>query len=291
MITGYEFGQAVVSGLFIGATYAVLSVGFSLTWGVTKVINLSHCVFALVGAYIAYWLLVLYGIDPLLSLLIVIPLLFLLGIAMHQFLIREIAKKTKDITSTSMILTFGIIVIVENLLTYFCKADPRLVTTSYTGRSLFLGSVALPITSLISFALAAVTIAAVYFFLHGTYTGKAVQAVWQEREGAMLSGIDINRVTAITYGLALATASIGGICMALMYSISPTADFTWLIFVFLVTIVGGLGSVIGVAVGGLAVGLVISLCSAFIPLSLVHLILFIMLIIMLLVRPRGLFRR
>jgi amino acid/amide ABC transporter membrane protein 1, HAAT family (TC 3.A.1.4.-) len=291
MVTGAEFAQAIVSGLFIGAAYAVLGVGFSLIWGVTKVINLSHCAFALIAAYIAYWLLVLHGIDPILSLVITIPLLFLLGIALHQGFIKKTAKGTKDITSASMILTFGIIVIIENVLTYFCKADPRLLTTSYSGASFFLGDVAFPITNLISFALAAVTIAAIYLFLHRTYTGKAVQAVWQEREGAMLSGIDVDRVTAITYGLALASAAVGGTGMVLMYSITPTVDFTWLIFVFLVTIVGGLGSVIGTAAGGLIIGLVIGLCSAFIPLSLVNLVLFIMLIIVLLVKPRGLFQR
>ncbi len=291
MITWFEFAQAIVSGLFIGMAYAVLGVGFSLTWGVTKVINLSHCVFALVGAYIAYWLLHLYGVDPLVSLLVIVPVLFLLGLAMHHIVIKPTAKRTKDITSASMVLTFGLILILENLLLVFCKADPRVVTTSYTARSLFVGDVAFPMSSLISFGLAVVTIGAMYFFLHQTYTGKAVRAVWQDREGAMLSGINVDQVTAITYGVALATAGVGGVCMVLMYSISPTIGFSWLVFVFLLAILGGVGSVIGAAVGGLIVGLTIGICSALLPLSWVNLVLFVMLIVVLLVKPAGLFQR
>jgi len=291
MITWFEFAQAIVSGLFIGAAYAVLGVGFSLTWGVTRVINLSHTVFAVLAAYITYWLLKLFGVDPIISIVITIPIFFLLGLAMHQTLIKGTAKRTKDITSASMVLTFGLILILENLMLVFFKADPRVVTASYTGKAFFIGDVAFTLTSFISLVLAVITLGAVYSFLHQTYTGKAVRAVWQDREGAMLSGIDVDRVTAITYGISLATAAIGGVCMVLMYSITPTIGFTWLVFVFLLTILGGVGSVAGAAAGGLIIGLTIGICSTFIPLSWVNLVLFVMLIIVLLAKPAGLFQR
>jgi branched-chain amino acid transport system permease protein len=280
--------QSVTSGLLLGGIFAALSVGFSLTLGVSRVVNLSHPVFALLGAYITFWLLHLFGLDPLLSLLVIIPVLFALGVALERTVIRETAKRTRDITAASLVLTFGIAIVVQNLLLYFFKADPRLVSTSYTARALFIGNIALPISYIIGFATAAVTVAAIYFFLHRTYTGKAARAVWQDREGAILCGIDINRVTTITYGLALASGGISGMCMSLIYSIDPGTHFSWLVFVFAVVILGGAGSILGTAIAGLTIGLIIGISSALIPYAWVNFVLFAIIIILLLVRPTGL---
>jgi branched-chain amino acid transport system permease protein len=286
-----QFFQSIVSGLLLGGTFAVLAVGFSLILGVARVVNLSHPVFALVGAYITYWLLALYGWNPLLSLLLVVPALFLLGIIMERTTIRETSRRTRDLTSASLVLTFGVTIIVENLLLSICKATPRLVTTSYSGKSFFLGGVALPANFLVSFALAVVTVTAVYLFLHHTFLGKAARAVWQDRDGAVLMGINIDRVTAATYGISFATAGVGGTCMSLMYSIEPSTHWAWITFVFAIVIVGGVGSIVGTAVASLMIGLIIGLSSALIPLTWINLVLFGIIIVLLLVRPTGLIRR
>ena len=286
-----QFIQSIVSGLLLGGVFAVLAVGFSLILGIARVVNLSHPVFALVGSYITYWLLELYGWNPILSLILVVPALFLLGIVMERTVIRETAKRTRDITSASLVLTFGVTIIVENLLLSTCKATPRLITTSYSGKSLFLGGVALPLNVLVTFAIAAVTVAAVYLFLHHTFLGKAARAVWQDRDGAVLMGINISRVTAITYGISFATAGIGGACMSLMYSIEPSTHWAWITFVFAIVIVGGVGSILGTAVAGIMIGLIIGISSALIPLTWINLVLFGIIIVLLLVRPTGLVRQ
>jgi branched-chain amino acid transport system permease protein len=280
-----------VSGLLLGGTFALLAVGFSLILGITHVVNLSHPVFALVAAYITYWLLNFYKMDPLASLILVIPVLFAFGVIMERTVIRETARRTKDLTSASLVLTFGITIIVENLLLFFCKATPRLVTTSYSGKSLFIGNIAFPINHLISFAVAALTVGAIYIFLQHTYLGKAARAVWQDREGAILSGISIDRVTAVTYGISLASAGVGGTCMSLMYSIEPSTHYGWITFVFAVVILGGVGSILGTAIAGLIIGLVIGISSALIPLTWINLVLFGIIILLLLVRPTGLFKQ
>ena len=146
-------------------------------------------------------------------------------------------------------------------------------------------------TSILSLGISLLTIGTVFFFLNRTYTGKAVRAVWQEPEGAMLSGINIDSVTAVTYGISLATAGIGGLCMFLMYSITPHISFSWMIFVFLISILGGLGSILGTAAGGLIVGFILSFGSVFIPFAWINLVLFILLIVVLLVKPSVLFQR
>jgi len=283
--------QSVVSGLLLGGTFALLAVGFSLILGITHVVNLSHPVFALVAAYITYWLLYFYKMDPLTSLILVIPVLFVFGVIMERTVIRETARRTKDLTSASLVLTFGITIIVENLLLLFCKATPRLVTTSYSGKSLFIGNIAFSINHLISFAVAALTVGAIYIFLQHSYLGKAARAVWQDREGAILSGISIDRVTAVTYGISLASAGVGGTCMSLMYSIEPATHYGWITFVFAVVILGGVGSILGTAIAGLIIGLVIGISSALIPLTWINLVLFGIIILLLLVRPTGLFKQ
>lgn len=283
--------QSVVSGLLLGGNFALLAVGFSLILGITHVVNLSHPVFALVGAYLTYWLLDLYGIDPLISLVVVIPVLFLLGVIMERTVIREAARRTKDLTSASLVLTFGVIIIIENLLLYFCKATPRLVTTSYSGKSLFIDNIAFPISPLISFCIAAITVSIIYVFFQHTYLGKAARAVWQDREGAILSGINIDEVTAVTYGISLASAGVAGTCMSLMYSIEPATHYGWITFTFAVVILGGVGSIVGTAIAGLIIGLVIGLSSALIPLTWINLVLFGIIILLLLVRPTGLFKQ
>ena len=280
-----------MSGLLLGGTFALLAVGFSLILGITHVVNLSHPVFALVAAYITYWLLNFYRIDPLTSLILVIPVLFVLGVIMERTVIRETARRTRDLTSASLVLTFGITIIVENLLLLFCKATPRLVTTSYSGKSLFIGNIAFSINHLISFAVAALTVGAIYIFLQHSYLGKAARAVWQDREGAILSGISIDRVTAVTYGISLASAGVGGTCMSLMYSIEPATHYGWITFVFAVVILGGVGSILGTAIAGLIIGLVIGISSALIPLTWINLVLFGIIILLLLVRPTGLFKQ
>jgi branched-chain amino acid transport system permease protein len=283
--------QSLVSGLLLGGTFALLAEGFSLILGITHVVNLSHPVFALVGAYITYWLLSQFGIHPFISLIVVIPVLFILGIIMERTVIKETAKRTRDLTSASLVLTFGISIIVENILLLTASATPRLVTISYSGKSLFLGNIAFPIVNLFSFGISAIGVAIIYLLIKHTFFGKAARAVWQSREGAILTGINIKRITALTFGLSFAAAGVGGTCMSLMYSIEPATHLSWITYVFGIVILGGLGSILGTAFAGVLIGLIIGLSSVLIPLTWINLVLFGIIIILLIVRPTGLFQQ
>jgi len=170
------------------------------------------------------------------------------------------------------------------------KADPRVLNPSYAGKAIFLGEIALPIAQLIAFALAVAGILLLYFFLHRTHTGKAVQATWQDQEGAALMGINLQRVSQITFGLAIAAAGLGGVSMAMMYTFDPPVHNFWLIYMFLVVIVGGVGSILGTALGGLLLGVITGLCMAFIPYQWINVLTFGLLVVTLLVRPQGLFK-
>jgi len=282
--------QSIVSGILMGGIFALLGVGFSLSWGVMKVINIAHAAFGILAAYIAYWGLTLYGIDPILSLGLSLPLLFLTGLMIHRFLIQPITR-AREIVVASMILTFGLAVVLENVMLFAWSADERLITTPYSSQSIFLGEIIVKISSLLGFVLSIFGIGAIYLFLYHTHTGKAVRATWQEPEGAALQGIDLERVSMIAFGLAIASAGAGGVAMAYMYSFNPPAHNFWLIFLFLVVIVGGVGSIFGSAIAGLLIGLITGVSGAFFPFQWINVLLFGLLMGILLVKPEGLFKR
>lgn len=288
MVSGTHIAQSVLSGLFLGGIYALLSVGFSLTWGSMKILNISHAVFAVLGAYIAYWVFVLTGIDPLFSLPLVVVLLFVTGAVVYRLFIRPV-NKAKDPVMATMVVTFGLSIVVENLMSYFWKPDPRILKPPYTGSSFFIGDVAISQGSLVGFALAALSITLLYLFLHNTFTGKAVQATWQNPTGAALVGINTDRVSLVTFGLAIASAGVAGVAMAFIYAFYPSIQLLWTLFIFLVTILGGVGSVIGAALSGLIIGFIMGVSAAFLPFIWVNVLLFGLLLIMLLFRPAGLF--
>jgi len=282
--------QSIVSGILMGGIFALLGVGFSLTWGVMKVINIAHAAFGILAAYIAYWGLTLYGIDPIFSLGLSLPLLFVTGLVIHRFLIQPITR-AREIVVASMILTFGLAIVLENVMLFAWSPDERLITTPYSSQSIFLGEVIIKISSLLGFVLSIFGIGAIYLFLYYTQTGKAVRATWQEPEGAALQGVDLKRVSMIAFGLAIASAGAGGVAMAYMYSFNPPAHNLWLIFLFLVVIVGGVGSILGSAIAGLLIGLITGLSGAFFPFQWINVLLFGLLMGILLVKPEGLFKR
>jgi branched-chain amino acid transport system permease protein len=282
--------QSIVSGILMGGIFALLGVGFSLSWGVMKVINIAHAAFGILAAYIAYWGLTLYGIDPIFSLGLSLPLLFVTGLMIHRFLIQPITR-AREIVVASMILTFGLAIVLENVMLFAWSPDERLITTPYSSQSIFLGEIIIKISSLLGFVLSIFGIGAIYLFLYHTHTGKAVRATWQEPEGAALQGIDLRRVSMIAFGLAIASAGAGGVAMAYMYSFNPPAHNLWLIFLFLVVIVGGVGSILGSAIAGLLIGLITGLSGAFFPFQWINVLLFGLLMGILLVKPEGLFKR
>lgn len=281
--------QSIVSGLLMGGIFALLGVGFSLAWGVMKVINIAHAAFGILAAYVAYWGLALYHVDPILSLGVSLPLLFVCGLIVHRFLIQPITR-ARDIVVASMILTFGLAIVLENLMLYAWSPDERLITTAYSSKAIFLGEIIIKVSNLIGFVLSILGITAIYLFLHHTHTGKAVRATWQEPEGAALQGINLRRVSMITFALAIASAGAGGVAMAYMYSFNPPAHNLWLIFLFLVVILGGVGSVLGSAAAGLMIGLIIGISSAFFPQQWINVLLFGLLMVILLIKPQGLFK-
>lgn len=244
----------------------------------------------MLAAYAAYWL-ATRVIDPVASLIVIVPTFFVLGVVLYEGVIRAAARRSHDLILASMVLTFGLASALENVMSWLWGPGPRVLNVRYTGQAIRLGALALPIPLLIGATMAVVTIGLLYLFLHRTFPGKAVRAVWQDRDGAALCAINIRRVTALTYGLSSASAGVAGAAMALIYTFTPAAHLSWLIFVFLVVIVGGVGSLAGAIVAGVLVGTLTNLSTLVVPFAWSPFILFVLLIVLLLWRPTGLFRR
>lgn len=281
--------QSLISGIMMGSVYALLGVGFSLTWGVMKVIHISHSAFGLLGAFLAYTFLKWLNLDPVLSLAVSVPFLFLVGCFTYRYLITPITK-AKEVIVSSMILTFGIAIILENVMLLIWSPDPRLLTTSYTSKVLILGPLYFQYPRLAGFLMSAVGVVVIHFFLKKTHTGRAVRAAWQQPDAAQLYGVSLQRISLITFGLAVSSAGAGGVGMALLYSFEPHSHNLWLIYLFLVVIVGGVGNVLGTAMAGVIIGVITGLSLAFLPYQWVNLLTFGLLMVILIIRPEGLFK-
>ena len=281
--------QSLISGIMMGSVYALLGVGFSLTWGVMKVINVAHAAFGLLAAFFAYTLFQRFHIDPIMSLVLSIPILFLVGCVIYHTLLTHVTG-AKAVIVSSMILTFGVAIVVENIALLIWGADPRLFTTTYTTRVFVIGPFYFQYPPVIGFMMSLVGVSSIYVFLKRTYIGKAVRAAWQQPEAAQLCGVNLKRISAITFGMALASSSAGGVGMALLYSFDPHSHNLWLIYRFLVVIVGGVGNVLGAALAGILIGVITGLSMAFLPYQWVNLLTFGFLMLILLLRPQGLFQ-
>lgn len=281
--------QSLISGIMMGAVYSLLGVGFSLTWGVMKVINISHAIFGLLGAFLAYTMLKRWGIDPILSLAVTVPFLFLMACLIFRLLIVPITR-AREVIVSSMILTFGIAIILENLLLILWGPDPRLLTPTYTHKVLILGPLYLQYPRIAGFLMSIVGVVLIHLFLKKTYVGKAVRAAWQQPDAAQLYGVNLKRIGMITFGLAVASAGAGGVGLAFLYSFEPYAHNLWLIYLFLVVIVGGVGNVLGTAAAGLIIGIITGLSLAFLPYQWVNCLTFGLLMVILVLRPQGLFQ-
>jgi branched-chain amino acid transport system permease protein len=283
--------EALVLGTILGLVYAALGVGFSLTWGTLDLINISHAAFAVLAAYVCYFTDQIYGIDPVLSLVGIVPAFFVIGVGLQEGLFRPLAGRAEEVAFASLVLTFGLAIVLENLMVVAFSADPRILKTDYTANPIDIFGVPVKGSRLVGAGLAVLTLVVLYVFLTRTYTGRAVRAVAQNSEGAALSGINERRVSAITFGVGLATAGIAGVAAAMYFPFGPSEHYTWLISVFLVTILGGVGSIIGAGVAGLVTGIVFELSAQVVPFSWTQFVMFVLLLGLLVVRPEGIFQR
>jgi branched-chain amino acid transport system permease protein len=280
--------QLLISGLLIGGVYALLSIGLTLIFGVLRIVNFAQGEFIMISMFGAFWCNVLLGIDPYLSALIVVPVIFFLGMLVERYVIQRILFAPH---SMQIFATFGLSVLMQNLALTFWGPDYRSVTTAYTSLSYSAFGLAISATSLFAF-IAAITMAAgLIGFLHFTRGGRALRAMVQSRYAASLMGVDTKRLNRLAFGCGVACAAVSGCILAPMYYTFPTVGVDLIITAFVVVVLGGMGSVAGAVVGGLIIGVAQTLTGFYLSVEFKDVIALLLFIVILLVRPQGLFGR
>ncbi|MCP1673571.1 branched-chain amino acid transport system permease protein [Natronocella acetinitrilica] len=278
-----DFGQIIVNGLVLGALYACLAVGFSLVWGVLNVINMLHGSFIVLGGYLAFFAWQSFGVHPLIMLPIVALLLFGIGYLVQFLFINKVVTAP---VLTTLTLTFGLDMILYNIMTVYFSATPRRVTLDLGGIS-FLG-VDMPIDRLLGMALALILTGVLFYVMRASRIGRAIVAVRMDRAAAALMGIRVNHVYAITFGIGALMAGAAGVIFAMVFPVTTNLTGMYLGKAFVVCVIGGLGSVPGALVGGLALGLIESISGHFFGPQHSLTIGFLLMLILLVVKPTGL---
>ena len=277
----------VISGLLMGGIYALIAMGLSLQYGVARVFNIAHGEFIMLGAFATFSLYTMFGINPLVSLVIVGPIIFIIGFILYRTLFRSLLKSSPSpaaFEGNSLLATFGLLFIIQNLAIIAWGADIRGYT--YLASSLNLGGVLIPVNRLVTLGFAVGIGLIFYLFLARTRLGKAIRAAAQDPATAGLMGVNINQVLALCFGLGALMAGFAGLLISMCYSIQATMGLEYTIIAIIVVVLGGLGSIVGSFIGGLLLGLIGSIVTYIEP-SLSMAAYYTIFIILLLVRPTG----
>ena len=280
--------QALVSGVLLGGVYALPAVGLSLIWGVMKVVNIAHGVLALLGSYLALVTFQALGLDPLVALVAVVPGFFLLGLLLQRTLVQPLAQAPE---MSSLLALFGFTIILENVIQRVWTADFRAVTPWYSGASLPLGPLNLSVVRVLTCLLSLLAVLLLDQMLSRTYLGKAIRATAQNRSAALLAGINADRMALVAFGIGTALAGVAGVALALIYSFYPTVHIFWVVKAFLIVVLGGVGNIRGTLVAAFLLGLAESLFGTFVSFRWVDFSVYVLLLVILLVRPQGLYGR
>ena len=282
--------QQLILGLLVGGLYGLAAAGLSLTFGVLRVLNVSHGELLMLGGYGAFWLFNLWQIDPFLSLVAVGPAMFVLGLLLYWTLFQFVVKAHEDIRiKNSLLIGFGLTLILHTLAIRLWTADERAVTTDYAGAVVRIGAFAIPLVRLTSLVLAFAILTALHLFLAKARWGRAIRATAEDWEAAALMGIPVGKTYLLAFALGTGLAGIAGGLVSVSYSISPSIGLEWTLKALIVVVLAGLGSLFGSFAGGIVLGLAEATSVALLGGPYREVVGLVLFLIILLVRPQGLF--
>jgi len=279
--------QAVVTGILIGGVYGLVAMGLTLIFGVLDIVNFAHGSFLAIALFLSYYLVAGMGMHPYLALLIVLPAMFLLGALVQRFVLAGAMGKPLE---NQLLITLGISLVIENSLLLFFGANPRSVSLPGDQGVAILGAVA-ELSRILAFVGALVLAGLLFLLLRRTSLGTAIRAVAANDAGAQMVGIDTRWIYMLTFAIGTACAGAAGVLVAPLVTIEPVTGALFNIIAFVVVVLGGMGNVVGALLGGLVVGLAEQLGALLLPGQSPLLVVFIVFVLVLLLRPQGLFGR
>ncbi len=280
--------QVLVNGMLLGGLYGIMALGMSLIWGVMNIVNVAHGALIMLGAYLAFWLFTLWGWDPFVSLPVVILALFVYGYLLQRFVLNRVVRAQLFLT---LLITFGIEVVMVNLARILWSSDLRQVTPAYAGANFAVGGLTVPYVRLWVFVTTVFLSLAFLLVLERTRLGRAIRATAEELRAARLSGIPVAHIYAVTFGLGAALAGAAGGLWGILFPITPVMGGSLTLKSFVVAVLGGLGTMLGAIVGGLVLGLAESFTATYIGPTYPNAISFGLLVLILIVRPTGILGR
>ncbi|MBI4640208.1 MAG: branched-chain amino acid ABC transporter permease [Candidatus Tectomicrobia bacterium] len=278
--------QAAINGLLLGGVYSLVAVGLSLIFGVMRVINFAHGEMMVWGMYIAYWWFVLTGWNPYFSLLVSPPLVFLMGYTVQRLLVNRILDVPEEM---QVLLLLGVALVLQNSALLFWGPDFRTIQTPYSLSTIWLGEFVIDVPRIVAFGLAILLTLLLSLFLTTTELGRSIRASADNREGAMLVGINVEKIYAVSFGVGAACVGAAGALIVPFLPVSPHVSLPFTLTAFVVVILGGMGSLFGAFIGGLIVGVGESLGAVLLSSSFKQIVSFTLLILIMLFRPQGLF--
>jgi branched-chain amino acid transport system permease protein len=282
--------QSLVFGVLVGALYGLAAVGLSLVFGVTKFLNVAHGELLMFGGYAAFWAFTLWGLDPFLSLPLTILFLVLIGLVLYGALFSRMVKLPEETKiQNTLLIGFGLSLILQNLALRLWTADDRSITTSYSGAAFTILDVRFPVVRVVSFVIALVALLALDLFLRRTYSGKAIRATVEDWEAASLMGINIYTVYLLAFVVGAALAGVAGALVSVGYSIEPSMGLEWTLIALIVMVLGGLGSIMGTFVGGLVLGVTQAATTYYLGGTYRDVVALLIFLLVLIFRPQGLF--
>jgi branched-chain amino acid transport system permease protein len=286
-----------MTGIFLGGLYVLIALGLSIVFGVMRLINVAHGDLVILATYFAFFAMTgelfghafaPFGIDPILSLVFIIPILFGIGFAIQKYLMARAFEVSME---APLLIALGISLIIQNSVQILWTPYSRGLTTHYALQNLSIGSVHAPLVYLLDFIAALIMVFLLREFMGRTYLGRAITAASQNKRAAKLMGINIDRVYAFAFAIAMITAAVAGVFLGLTFPFTPTSGVSFLIIAFGTVIVGGLGSMLGTFIGGMILGLAQTIGGYFAGTTAQMLILYVIVLVVLAVRPQGIFGR
>ncbi len=280
--------QVLIFGISLGGVYALMASGLTLIFGVMNIVNLAHAAFMLISAYMALGLFKAFGIDPILSVVITMPVLFFFGMVVYKLLFSRIAESSRFVEST-VLLTFAMATVIEGVLSFLFTGIYRSTTPSYTTETLHIGALYFPQGQFYATVVSVVLLVALWTFLRTTRTGYAIRATMQNRTAAKTVGVDVAKISLITFGIGTALAGASGSLISFIFTFYPAIHWDWIAIMMSLIVLGGMGSLLGSLVGSFLLAIVAGFVGHFIGPVWSTITFFLALFVILLVRPQGLF--
>jgi branched-chain amino acid transport system permease protein len=280
--------QVLINGILIGGVYGIMALGMSLIWGVLKIVNVAHGALVMLGAYFGFWTFTLWGWDPFLALPVTVAVFFVLGYAIQRFVLNLIVQAQLFLT---LLITFGLGVVMENVARLVWSSDLRQVVPSYQGAHLDIAGLTIPRVRLGVFVTAAVLSVLFLLLIERTRLGRAIRATAQDLRAARLIGVPVAHIYAVTFGLGAALAGAAGVLWGTLFPFTPTMGGPLTLKAFAVNVLGGLGTMMGPLMGGVVLGVIEAFASTYLGPTYANVFSFGLLVLVLIVRPTGILGR